>query len=215
MSLSNPWASTSTSSVGPRGLLVCHFTRGRPTLHLFPLQFPAQPNLDRWRRRLLAGCPVGLTSEHRTETTLLGPTRSRSSVTRCATARPRDCHCVVDPTHHRLYSQPSKGIECPPSVDKNAPASNETTGSRTLSVQLSGSDLSASRHDPNISVPAIGAGRTPVIAQRCQTTFRRLGRFRHGEKCAQCETTSPTSEPSLRHWKHSSRSSRKAAAGTE
>jgi hypothetical protein len=77
-------------------------------------------------------------------------------------------------------SQPSKGIECPPSVDKNAPASNETTGSRTLSVQLSGSDLSVSWHDPNISVPAIGAGRTPVIAQRCQTTFRRLGRFRRG-----------------------------------
>jgi hypothetical protein len=46
-------------------------------------------------------------------------------------------------------SQPPSGSECPPNVGKNAPSSNETTGSRTLSDQLSqskGGDLSASRH---------------------------------------------------------------------
>ena len=52
-------------------------------------------------------------------------------------------------------------------------------------------------------------------AARQLPNFRRLGRFSHGEKCAQCETIAPTSEPTLRHWKHVSSSSRKAAAGTE
>jgi hypothetical protein len=33
--------------------------------------------------------------------------------------------------------QPPNGSECPPSVGKNAPSSNEATGSRTLSDQLS------------------------------------------------------------------------------
>ena len=60
-------------------------------------------------------------------------------------------------------SQPLK--PCPPSVGNNA-ASNETTGSRTLSDQLSQSKgviCPPAGIDPGISVPPSGGGRTPVI----------------------------------------------------
>jgi hypothetical protein len=60
-------------------------------------------------------------------------------------------------------SQPSS--PCLPSVGNNAP-SNETTGSRTLSDQLSESKgviCPPAGIDPGISVPPSGGGRTPVI----------------------------------------------------
>jgi hypothetical protein len=60
-------------------------------------------------------------------------------------------------------SQPSN--PCQPSVDNNV-ASNETTGSRTLSDQLSQSKgviCPPAGIDPGISVPPSGGGRTPVI----------------------------------------------------
>jgi hypothetical protein len=60
-------------------------------------------------------------------------------------------------------SQPSN--PCPPSVGNNA-ASNETTGSNTLSDQLSQSKgviCPPAGIDPGISVPPSGGGRTPVI----------------------------------------------------
>jgi hypothetical protein len=66
---------------------------------------------------------------------------------------------VVPPT----LSQPSN--PCLPSVGDNA-ASNETTGSRTLSDQLSESKgvlCPPAGVDPGISVPPSGGGRTPVI----------------------------------------------------
>jgi hypothetical protein len=59
-------------------------------------------------------------------------------------------------------SQPLK--PCPPSVGNNA--SNETTGSSTLSDQLSQSKgviCPPAGIDPGISVPPSGGGRTPVI----------------------------------------------------
>jgi hypothetical protein len=55
---------------------------------------------------------------------------------------------------------------CPPGVGNNAPSSNETTGSRPLSEQLSQSKgviCPPAGIDPGISVPPIGGGRTPVI----------------------------------------------------
>jgi hypothetical protein len=60
-------------------------------------------------------------------------------------------------------SQPLK--PCPPGVGNNA-ASNETTGSSTLSDQLSQSKgviCTPAGVDPGISVPPSGGGRTPVI----------------------------------------------------
>ena len=66
---------------------------------------------------------------------------------------------VAPPT----LSQPLK--PCPPNVRNNA-ASNETTGSATLSDQLSQSKgviCPPAGIDPGISVPPIGGGRTPVI----------------------------------------------------
>jgi len=60
-------------------------------------------------------------------------------------------------------SQPLK--PCPPGVGNNA-ASNETTGSTTLSDQLSQSKgviCPPAGIDPGISVPPSGGGRTPVI----------------------------------------------------
>ena len=54
---------------------------------------------------------------------------------------------------------------CPPTVGNNAP-SNETTGSSTLSDQLSQSKgviCPPAGIDPGISVPPSGGGRTPVI----------------------------------------------------
>ena len=60
-------------------------------------------------------------------------------------------------------SQPSN--PCLPGTGNNA-ASNETTGSRTLSDQLSQSKgviCPPAGIDPGISVPPIGGGRTPVI----------------------------------------------------
>src|SRR3979490_274800 len=61
-------------------------------------------------------------------------------------------------------SQPSS--PCPPSVGNNAP-SNETTGSRTLSDQLSQSKVvicPPAGIDPGISVPPSGGGRTPALS---------------------------------------------------
>jgi hypothetical protein len=61
-------------------------------------------------------------------------------------------------------SQPSN--PCPPSTSKNNTASNETTGSRTLSDQLSQSKgiiCPPAGVDPGISVSPSGGGRTPVI----------------------------------------------------
>jgi hypothetical protein len=67
---------------------------------------------------------------------------------------------VAPPT----LSQPSNSRDCPPSVGNNGLSSNETTGSRTLSDQLSkGVICPPSGIDPGISVPPIGGGRTPVI----------------------------------------------------
>jgi hypothetical protein len=63
-------------------------------------------------------------------------------------------------------SQPSNPRDCPPGVGNNAPSSNETTGSRTLSDQLSQSKgviCPPTGVDPGISVPPTGGGRTPVI----------------------------------------------------
>jgi hypothetical protein len=63
-------------------------------------------------------------------------------------------------------SQPSFPRDCPPSVGNNGPTSTETTGSRTLSDQLSESKgviCPPAGIDPGISVPPIGGGRTPVI----------------------------------------------------
>jgi hypothetical protein len=60
-------------------------------------------------------------------------------------------------------SQPLK--PCPPNVRNNA-ASNETTGSSTLSDQLSQSKgviCPPAGIDPGISVSPSGGGRTPVI----------------------------------------------------
>ena len=60
-------------------------------------------------------------------------------------------------------SQPSN--PCLPGVGNNT-ASNETTGSRTLSDQLSQSKgviCPPAGVDPGISVPPSGGGRTPVI----------------------------------------------------
>jgi hypothetical protein len=60
-------------------------------------------------------------------------------------------------------SQPLK--PCPPGVGNNV-ASNETTGSATLSDQLSQSKgviCPPAGIDPGISVPPSGGGRTPVI----------------------------------------------------
>ena len=62
-----------------------------------------------------------------------------------------------------VLSQPLK--PCPPSVGNKA-ASNETTGSATLSDQRSQSKgviCPPAGIDPGISVPPIGGGRTPVI----------------------------------------------------
>ena len=69
---------------------------------------------------------------------------------------------VAPPT----LSQPSNSRDCPPSVGNNGLSSNETTGSRALSEQLSQSKgvfCPPSGIDPGISVPPIGGGRTPVI----------------------------------------------------
>jgi hypothetical protein len=63
-------------------------------------------------------------------------------------------------------AQPSYPRDCPPSVGNNGPSSNETTGGRTLSDQLSQSKgviCPPAGIDPDISVPPIGGGRTPVI----------------------------------------------------
>src|SRR5882672_3371086 len=71
-------------------------------------------------------------------------------------------------------SQPSNPRDCPPGVgnsapssnESSAPSSNETTGSRTLSDQLSQSKgviCPPTGVDPGISVPPTGGGRTPVI----------------------------------------------------
>jgi hypothetical protein len=63
-------------------------------------------------------------------------------------------------------SQPSNPRNCPPGVGNNAPSSNETTASRTLSDQLSQSKgviCPPTGVDPGISVPPTGGGRTPVI----------------------------------------------------
>jgi hypothetical protein len=63
-------------------------------------------------------------------------------------------------------SQPSFPRDCPPSAGINGPSSNETTGSRSLSDQLSQSKgliCPPAGIDPGISVPPIGGGRTPVI----------------------------------------------------
>jgi hypothetical protein len=63
-------------------------------------------------------------------------------------------------------SQPSNPRDCPPGVGNSAPSSNETTGSRTLSDQLSQSKgviCPPTGVDPGISVPPTGGGRTPVI----------------------------------------------------
>jgi hypothetical protein len=60
-------------------------------------------------------------------------------------------------------SQPSN--PCLPGLGNNA-ASNETTGSRTLSDQLAQSKgviCPPAGVDPGISVPPTGGGRTPVI----------------------------------------------------
>jgi hypothetical protein len=60
-------------------------------------------------------------------------------------------------------SQPSN--PCPPGVGNNG-GSNETTGSNTLSDQLSQSKgviCPPAGIDPGISVPPSGGGRTPVI----------------------------------------------------
>jgi hypothetical protein len=62
-------------------------------------------------------------------------------------------------------SQPSNPRECPPNVGNGGP-SNEITGSRTLSDQLSQSKgviCPPTGVDPGISVPPIGGGRTPVV----------------------------------------------------
>ena len=69
---------------------------------------------------------------------------------------------VAPPT----LSQPSNSRDCPPSVGNNGLSSNETTGSRTLSDQLSQSKgviCPPAGIDPGISVPSSGGGRTPVI----------------------------------------------------
>jgi hypothetical protein len=63
-------------------------------------------------------------------------------------------------------SQPSFPRDCPPGVGNNGPSSNETTGSRSLSDQLSQSNgviCPPAGIDPGISAPPIGGGRTPVI----------------------------------------------------
>ena len=75
-------------------------------------------------------------------------------------------HAQDRPGSPPKLSQPSNGSECPPSASNNPPSSNETTGSRTLSDQLSQSKgviCPPAGIDPNISVPPIGGGRTPVI----------------------------------------------------
>jgi hypothetical protein len=60
--------------------------------------------------------------------------------------------------------------DCPPGVGNGAgapgPRSNETTGSRSLSEQLSESKgviCPPSGVDPGIAVPPVGGGRMPVI----------------------------------------------------
>jgi hypothetical protein len=63
-------------------------------------------------------------------------------------------------------SQPSNPRDCPLLPTPGAPSSNETTGSRTLSDQLSQSKgviCPPTGVDPGISVPPTGGGRTPVI----------------------------------------------------
>ena len=56
--------------------------------------------------------------------------------------------------------------QCPPGLGNAAPPANETTGSRSLSEQLSQSKgviCPPAGIDPSISVPPTGGGRTPVI----------------------------------------------------
>jgi|SRR5580704_843939 hypothetical protein len=63
-------------------------------------------------------------------------------------------------------SQPSDPPACPPGFGNNGPSSNETTGGRTLSDQLSksrGVICPPAGIDPDITVPPISGGRTPVI----------------------------------------------------
>jgi hypothetical protein len=63
-------------------------------------------------------------------------------------------------------SQPANPGECPPGIGKNGPSSGETTESGTLSDQLSHSKgviCPPAGIDPDISVPPIGGGKTPVI----------------------------------------------------
>jgi hypothetical protein len=69
---------------------------------------------------------------------------------------------VAPPT----LAQPPNSRDCSPSVGNNGLSSNETTGSRALSDQLSQSKgviCPPAGIDPDISVPPIGGGRTPVI----------------------------------------------------
>ena len=61
---------------------------------------------------------------------------------------------------------PPARSECSPDVGRTTPRSPETTGSRSLSEQLSESKgviCPPAGVDPGISVPPVGGGRTPVI----------------------------------------------------
>ena len=61
---------------------------------------------------------------------------------------------------------PSDRRDCPPGAGSPTPRSNETTGSRSLSEQLSESKgviCPPSGVDPGIAVPPVGGGRMPVI----------------------------------------------------
>jgi hypothetical protein len=75
-------------------------------------------------------------------------------------------HAQERPGAPPTLSPSPSGSACPPGVGNNAPSSNETTGSRPLSDQLSQSKgviCPPAGIDPGISVPPIGGGRTPVI----------------------------------------------------
>jgi hypothetical protein len=61
---------------------------------------------------------------------------------------------------------PPARSECSPDVGRTTPRSPETTGSRSLSEQLSESKgviCPPAGVDPGISVPPVGGGRMPVI----------------------------------------------------
>jgi hypothetical protein len=83
--------------------------------------------------------------------------QSERSATQLAQAEPPAANPSPAPFDRR---------DCPSGQSNSAPRSSETTGSRSLSDQLSQSKgviCPPAGVDPGITVPPVGGGRTPVI----------------------------------------------------